>query len=162
MGRQLQICTSIKDDEQFHSFFTQNFDCMFFQSFARTKEELTINGFTDNPNPVLNKILIWNQQFNWEPTYKQTITKEKLFYIDNAGSAPLIEFTKTNWNNFEQGRIYWSKDFSGPVQYDVKEFEIFFNSITKWIKRNSNGKVRWANCNIYFLQEAWKIYNERK
>jgi hypothetical protein len=69
----------------------------------------------------------------------------------------VIEFSKTVWTqNVSHGRIYWAKYFtSGPIEYDINEFERFYQNITKWYIKNAKGKTKWGGVNIYYLKEAW-------
>lgn len=155
MGKQIQICSTDKDNEAFCKFLSDN-KCSFFQSFAKSKDELFI---IDLKNDSF-KVYIWNNEFEWEPTYGQTKTEDKFYYINNESNAPVVEFWKTNWNNFKPGRIYWSKYFLGNPEYDVENFENFYQTIVKWVKKNSKGITKEGNTNVYFLEDAWLKYNK--
>ena len=91
------------------------------------------------------------------PQFGQTNAKDR-FYLSNTSNAPLVEFSKTVWaQDVGHGRIYWSKYFtSGPIEYDINEFERFYQEITKWFIKNAKGKEKWAGVNIYYLKEAWE------
>jgi hypothetical protein len=150
MGRQIQIFFSDKDNKIFSDFLKENFDCTFYQNFSPTIDGLIIQDF-NNTYHKHSSIYIHNNDFLWTPTYKQTQTNEKLYYIDNKSIGPIIEFSKTNIDKNQQGRIYWSKFFSGNPDYNITEFEKFYNAIVKWIKQNTKGTVKWAGCNIHYL-----------
>ena len=157
MGKQVLICTTDEDNEAFRGFIANSYGCRFFQSFAKLKEQVFIAKFDETLNPQ-SKVSIHNQKFSWEPAYSQTSTREKLFYIENTANAPVVEFSKTNWENFEHGRIYWGKNFLGKPDYDLAAFEIFFRDIVNWVKKNAKGTTRYANSNIYFLENAWNRF----
>lgn len=156
MGQQLQIFATEKDNERIRDFLINNYECEFYQDFSKTKEGLRINDFNETYHKT-GKIRIHNKAFPWTPTYSQTQTDEKLFYINNGSLAPIIEFSKTDIELSIHGRMYWSKYFSGnPTTYDVQEFEKFYNLVINWVKKNSKGTVKWAGCNIYYLEDAWE------
>ena len=157
MGRQIQICTTENDNLFFQDFLRSTFDCAFFQSSASSIDQLQINSFKEANSPFGSQIFIWNKEFPWVPEFGQTNAKDK-FYLSDTSKAPLIEFTKTVWTeNVEHGRIYWAKFFtSGPITYDIIEFEKFYLNITKWFIRNAKGKSKWGGVNIYYLQDAWE------
>jgi hypothetical protein len=143
MGRQIQICTTDIDNRFFESYLRSNFECTFFQPSAPSLDKLEITTFAETSFPFSTQIFIWNKAFAWTPEFKQTVTQEKTFYITNTSNAPLIEFNKTLWNEKDShGRIYWTKYFTaGPIEYDLKKFEFFYDTITKWFVKNSKGKI---------------------
>ena len=162
MGRQIQICTTDSDDHLFDHYLRATFDCVLFKSSAPSFEQLEISSFSEtNNSPHGAQILIWNREFPWIPQFGQTNTKDS-FYILNKSNAPLIEFSKTVWTKQERnGRIYWAKYFtSGPIEYDLVEFEKFYQTITKWFIKNASGKVKYAGINTYYLKEAWERYSK--
>ncbi len=161
MGKQMQICTTDIDNEEIRNFLVENYDCSFFQVFSKEEKELFINDFKNTYYPY-SSINIWNKHFDWMPTYKQTATEEKLYYIENYSNAPIIQLEKTNWNTQDFGRIYWSKTFFGFPDYNLTEFELFYNEIIKWVKKNTKGKMKYGSVNVYFLEDAWKKQNETK
>jgi len=158
MGRQIQIGTTEKDIFSITSFLNESFNCILYRSFSSTKEQLII----DKSNSIFSKnstqIYIYNTGFKWQPIIKQTQLKEKLYYIENKSTGPLIEISKSNWNPFEPGRIYWSKETDPVYEYNMNEFEIFYNEIIIWIKKHSSGIEKRSYGNIYFLDDAWKQF----
>lgn len=158
MGRQIQICSTDNDNLAFELFLKHNFNCVFFQSSAPTIEELMIASFNETSYPFSSQIFIWNKAFPWTPEYGQTKTKEGRYYLANTSNAPLIEFSKTIPNHNENGRIYWTKFFtSGPILYNIAEFETFYESVTNWIIKNAKGKVKYGGINTYYLEDAWAV-----
>jgi hypothetical protein len=162
MGRQIQLCTTDSDNLRFEEYLRSNFDCIFLQPSAPSIKEIFLQSFNRMSYPFSNQILIWNKLFPWEPEFSQDNTTSRKYYISNQSSAPLIEFSKTLGSPNEHGRLYWAKYFtSGPIKYDLNEFERFYEMVAKWFIKNSKGKVKWAGVNIYYLEDAWKIYNEK-
>lgn len=157
MGRQIQICSSEVDNNFFEDYLKSSFDCCFFQSFAKEIKELEIRSFSEVQSPYGEQIRIWNKKFPWTPAYGQTKAKDK-YYITNSSNAPLIEFITTPTRpNPGNGRIYWAKYFAaGPIEYEIKEFEKFYETITKWVIKNSAGKVKHGGINLYYLSDAWR------
>ena len=89
------------------------------------------------------------------PEYKQTIHDN--FYVCNTNIAPIIKFSRSNLSNNQFGRIYWGKDFSAPdgLNYDIENFNKWYEQIVRWVKKNSPGKIRggWIT---YCLPKAWE------
>jgi hypothetical protein len=162
MGRQIQICTTDADNLMVEEYLNSNFDCQFFQSSAPSIEEIFIQSFNQTSYPFSTQILIWNKVFSWEPEFSQDKTPKRNYYISNTSNAPLLEFSKTLWSRNEHGRLYWAKYFtSGTIEYDINEFERFYEIVTKWFIKNAKGKVKWAGVNIYYFEDAWMIHNEK-
>ena len=144
MGKQIQICTTDNDNLLFEDYLRSTFSCVFFQSSAPTINQLQITSFSQAETPFGTQIFIWNKHFKWTPEFEQTTAKDK-FYLSNTSKAPLIAFSKTVWTqNKTHGRIYWENILlPGPMEYDVNEFESFYQSITKWFTKNAKGKIKW-------------------
>lgn len=159
MGKQIQIFTTDEDNLAFQRFLESNYECAFFQSFAPTKDELQLTNINDTKHKD-DVIYIYNTKFKWKPKYERTTTKEKDYYIENINEGPIIELSKTDWENNESGRIYWAKDFvSNKLKYNVGSFDVFYNEVTSWIKKNAKGKTKHSNINSYYLENAWEKYN---
>lgn len=156
MGRQIGLCTTDEDNMQFQNYLNDNFNCTFFQSFAASPEKLWLPSFDQFADT--STIKIWNNDFNWDPVYSTTSTKEKLSYISNTSKAPIIELSKTEWtpDRIRKGRIYWSKYFMGTPDYDVALFEKFYNKVESWLKKNAVGKEKYGGLNTYYLKHAWE------
>lgn len=157
MGKQIQICTNEVDNLEFERFLVETFDCKFYQNFSNTVEGLQIKSI----NEYKSQIRISNPSFKWIPEYAKT-NKENLIYISNISTAPVIEFIHTNWVTNRHGRLYWSKYFaSNNIDYDVVEFERFYNKVANWLKKNAKGKTKYFGINLYFLENAWKASLEQ-
>ncbi len=154
MGRQIQLFTTALDNDILCDYLQRNFDCIFYQSFASSIEELSINSFNDTFRAD-SPIYVYFKELDWTPEFSQTSTKDRLFYITNKSTAPIIEINKTNWETGDSGRIYWSKNFSGNPKYDIEKFERIYNEIIKWIKKNAVGQIKKSSVNLYFFKDAW-------
>ncbi len=155
MGRQVQLRTTETDNDNFRDFLSSNYECKFYQSFAPTIEQLSLTSFSNTYHKNYG-IKIHFTEFEWEPIFLRTSTKENLFYISNTSIAPVIEFSKTNWDTKQDGRIYWSKYFTGTPEYDIDKFEITYNEIVKWLQKNSPGQTKYSSTKTYFLKDAWE------
>ena len=157
MGRQIELCTTDEDNLVFQNYINDNFNCAFFQSFAPSEEKLWLPSFDQFHDFQIN---VWNKDFVWDPIYGTTSTKEKLRYISNTSRAPIIELSKTRWTPgpINNGRIYWSKYFSGIPDYDITLFEKFYNKIETWFKKNAVAKEKYGGLNTYYLKHAWDRY----
>lgn len=154
MGKQLQIFSTEKDNSQLESFLKTNFDIELFQSFANQRDELRINNINETLFPY-NSIIIWNKKFPWKLEYSTTNTADSLSYISNTHTAPVLKFSKSNFNEGIHGRIYWAKEFAGEITYNAVEFNEFYLKVISWIKKNSVGKIKYGELIIYCLNNAW-------
>lgn len=143
MGRQISVALTQKDEEEFISFLRQSADIQIIRSFAETDEGLFVTNFgvRESGNWTLD---IWNKAFPWKPEYAKTRLdlpedRRNLSYISNKNDAPLIEYTRHNFNlGGVAGRIYWAKNFAAPngLSYDVKGFEDWYESVVRWLRKN--------------------------
>jgi hypothetical protein len=100
--------------------------------------------------------------FPWNIELKQDKTKEQKHYVSNTSNAPLIEFSKTDWVGNNNGRLYWTKYFTGgPLEYDMTDFEKFYDTVVRWFIKNAEGKVKWAGVNVYYFADAWNRYTKK-
>lgn len=156
MSRQIQICTTPKDDLRFVEYLHNNFDCALFQSFAATEETVWIEGLEDLHDPY-DTIKVWNRDFPWKPVYHKT-SRDQLVYVSNTARAPVIMLERTNWQTHQHGKIYWSKEISEPPEYHIAYFEKFYNKVAQWFQKNAFGKVKQNDVNVYYMPDAWKRY----
>lgn len=154
MGRQIQICTTESDNDIFRDYLLSKYDCVFYQRFAQTEASLLIDSFNETYLKE-STILIYFKSFEWSPRTKQTSTKEQLYYLENTSTAPILEFSKTDWETGHHGRLYWSKNFSGDPDYDISKFESIYKDIIKWVKKHSGGSVKTSGITVYYLKDAW-------
>jgi hypothetical protein len=158
MPRQIQICTTPKDDLLFIEYLRNNFDCALFQSFASTEEAVWVKDLADL-HDAYDTIKIWNRDFVWKPQYSTT-SREQLVYISNTSHAPVIRLERSNWETRQHGRIYWSKEISEIPEYDLIYFEKFYNKLAQWFQKNAWGKVKRDDTNVYYMKHAWKRFME--
>ncbi len=165
MGRQIAVALTQPDEEEFLAFLHQADDIVLFESFAKTSEALWQTSFAKELHGHWS-YMIWNKAFVWRPEYKLTTRAEVperngLYYVSNTGDAPLIEFMRSDLQRAKYGRVYWAKYFSAPngLTYDVDKFSEWYDSVVRWIKRQTAGKLK-RNWITYFLQDAWRVYNE--
>ncbi len=119
-----------------------------------------LDSFNSTFYPYSN-IYIHFKAFEWLPEYAQTSTKEKLYYITNKSIAPIIEFTKSNLAEKTNGRLYWSKYFSGNPEYNILEFGIIYDEVVKWVKKNAGGIIKEQGSNLYYFKDAWDKYQSQ-
>lgn len=142
MGRQISVAWTENDERGFLAFLLQSAEVQIFRSFANTNEELFVKEFGAREDGDWF-FYIWNRSFPWKPEYAKTkadlpLDRRNLSYISNKSDAPLIEYTRHNFEpGAEQGRIYWGKDFAAPkgFTYDVARFDQWYESIVRWIRK---------------------------
>jgi hypothetical protein len=137
MGRQIGIVATEQDERDFLVFLRSTANIQIFEAFAPTIGELQVGSFATEKAGHYD-YRIWNSAFPWTPEYEQTRKgRDKgLYYVSNSVVAPVIEFSRSGPGR-DPGRIYWAKYFcapSGPY-YDVAEFEAWFNTIVRWVRK---------------------------
>jgi hypothetical protein len=144
MGRQTEAVLDDEAEQEFISFLRATGDIEIFRSFAIAPEDLRLNDFAIKGRGEWI-YYIWNKNFDWVPEYKQTRddledkSRCGLYYVSNKGDAPLIEYSRHNFDDENIGRIYWSKYFSAPkgLGYDVEAFECWYESVVKKVRKLS-------------------------
>ncbi len=145
MGRQIAANLAEGDEIELLHFLRSSTDIQLIKTFARTKDALFVNEFEPR-GPGNWTYYVWNRAFQWVPTYAQTRTdlpdveRRGWYYIDNASTAPLLEYTRKGPGpNEMDGRLYWAKTFSAPngLAYDVPAFERWYEAVTRWIRRRA-------------------------
>lgn len=161
MGKQLAFVMGEKDEQAFIDFLKGSAEVVLIESFSKDKNLL----FTDNIARELKghfSYKVWNKKFKWVPAYSTTIHGD--YYVSNTNSAPLVEFTRSRKYDTKKayGRIYWSKYFlSNELEYNVDEFNKWYEQIARWIKKSAAGKIK-DGLVTYFLPEAWETYLKDK
>src|SRR6185503_16503665 len=113
-----------EDERIFLTFLRSAADIVIFVPFAPSPEELVVDDIASHQGWHFN---IWNTAFPWKPNYGTTIPSEYgpggQYYISNASTAPVIEYTRYNASQNTYGRVYWAKYFPAPngLSYDVSE-----------------------------------------
>jgi hypothetical protein len=166
MGRQIAVALTPIDEAVFLDFMRGEADIKLIESFAPSKRELWVEDFAVELTGHWN-YHIWNQQFPWTPAYSRV--KGDAYhhehigwcYVANLGTAPVIEFSRSDVAQAKYGRLYWAKYFSAPrgLDYDVEEFSRWYDTVVRWIRGNTAGKVKrgWVT---WFLPDAWRIHTK--
>jgi hypothetical protein len=78
------------------------------------------------------------------------------YYIRDKWTAPAIEFSRSNLENEQYGRIYWAKHFMAPngLDYDVEAFSKWFDKVVRWVRKHGKRPINSAY-KPYFLPDAW-------
>lgn len=169
MGRQLQLATTQPDEVELLRFIRSRAPIRVFQSFARSVDELWIDDWETRQIPTTGYgfgFKIWPQTFAWSPAYAQTggpncrPEDAGQFYIADAHTAPVLEFTRSFLEKHRYGRIYWGRDFSAPhgLAYDAKAFARLTDLVWRWIRKvGRRSPDAWTH-SAYFLPDAWSRY----
>jgi len=165
MGRQMAVALTPVDETAFLDFLRSEADIQLIEPFAPSKRELWVESFATERTGHWD-YCVWNQQFPWAPAYGRVkgdaYQKECVgwYFVANLDAAPVIEFTRSDVAQAKYGRLYWAKSFSAPrLDYDVEEFSRWYDSIVRWIRKNTAGKVKrgWVT---WFLPDAWRVHTE--
>jgi len=166
MGRQIAVALTQVDEAAFLAFLRDQADIKLIETFAPTQADLWVDSLSPEWTGHF-MYRIWNQQFPWLPTYGRTNSDPYhqgnigWYYIDNLNNAPVIEFSRSDVARAKYGRLYWSKFFSASegLDYDVDGFSRWYDSVVRWIKRNTVGKVKraWVT---WFLPDAWRVHTQ--
>jgi hypothetical protein len=158
MGRQIRVIMNELDELNFIDFLRAKSEIEIYTLHAETIENLSHPSLPKDRNIV--QFYIWNKTFPWIPSIGQSTINTP--YITNISTAPVIEYMREK--NKQSGRIYWAKvhDNAGKFthnfstySYDIESFEIWYEEIIKWIKKNSIAKGK-KNDKTYYLENAWK------
>ncbi len=167
MGRQILIATAPADEKLFLTFLRQTADIALIERFAKTKRDLWQDNFAEEPNGHWS-YNIWNRAFPWKPEYGRTHVPDHperhgLYYVANTNDAPVIQFVRSSIDTENFGRIYWAKDFAAPMglHYDVAKFTEWYESIVKWVRKNTAGKIKNGRV-THFLPDASRVYTEKR
>jgi hypothetical protein len=167
MGRQLQLATTEADEVELLRFIRSRAPIRVFQSFAPSTAGLWIDDWETRKIPAA-WFRIWPQTFPWSPEYGQTGGREcrpesaGQFYIVNAHTAPVFEFSRSFLDKHSYGRIYWARGFSAPhgLEYDAGAFARLTDSVWRWIRKVSHRVADAGTHSPYFLPDAWSRYGQ--
>jgi hypothetical protein len=162
MGRQVGIAATSIDEESFLSFLRETAEIVLIESFAEAIDQLWVESFASDKIGHWT-YAIWNKGFPWTPTYGRVSEKAHdkrmigWYFVANLGTAPVIEFTRSDISKQQYGRIYWAKDFSAPhgLSYDVEAFVQWYDTIIRWVRKYGKKLSRGAY-EPYFFPDAWK------
>jgi hypothetical protein len=162
MGRQIAVAMTHHDEKLFLNFLMETNDVVLIKRNLETRKIAFYKTFPDEL-PEHWQYFIWKKSFKWKPIIKP-FTNSEGYYIRNIGTAPVIEFIRSDVAKRKCGRLYWAKyfDASNGLKYDVDKFSKWYDSVVHWVKKNSTGKTKEAGWITYFLPDAWtwKTFNE--
>lgn len=171
MGRQLQLATTDADEVELLRFIRSLGPIRVFQNSARSANELWVDDWETRKIARPKFYLaagfhIWPQNFSWSPEYAQTggpncrPEDAGQFYIANAHTAPVFDFSRSFLDEHHYGRIYWARNFSAPdgLDYDAEAFARLTDSVWRWIRKVSHRVTDAKTHSPYFLPDAWARY----
>jgi hypothetical protein len=169
MGRQLQLATTTKDEVELLRFISRFSPIRVLQCQAHSIEELWFDDWETREIELpgfARSFDIWPQKFAWSPEYRQTGGPDcrpehaGQFYVANAHTAPVFQFTRSFLHEHSYGRIYWARDFSAPdgLDYDTEAFARLTDSVWRWIRKVSHRSPDARTHSPYFLPDAWSRY----
>lgn len=163
MGKQTAVALTPDDERAFLAFLESTGDIKLFVTFAPTIEALWVGSFEEAPGWSVS---ICNLAFAWTPEYgtvtaDATGTHNGYRYVSNAGTAPVIEYSRHNFQNDGRtyGRIYWGKRFSDNPTYDVQAFVKWYSTVARWLRKNGRQAVK-GSFNTYYLPDAWAKHGQ--
>jgi len=160
MGRQIQVALLDEDEADFVAFLRSSAQIQIIESFAPTPAHLFVDRLLPREDGHW-QYFIWNKAFAWEPELSfvapdaPNAGRRGWAYISNKGSAPLIEYDRHNFApKGAAGRVYWAKAFSAPlgVAYDVASFEVWYNSVVRWLRKRGRRVAEEPNGMLYLPQ----------
>ena len=165
MGRQLQLATTQPDEVQLLRFIRTLAPIRVFQPFAPSRKALWLDDWETREIPS-QLFRIWPQTFAWSPEYAQTggpncrPEHAGQFYIADAHTAPVLEFSRSFLDQQSCGRIYWARGFSAPhgLAYDDGAFARFTDAVWRWIRKVGRRLPDTKRHSQYFLPDAWSRY----
>jgi len=139
MGRQIRFFLSYNKEKEFIKYLTSENDVVLIYPWSPTKR-LKIYKKLPPKGPYMYSFNIWNRKFLFEPYFSEIMKEYQRpelghrYTYDDSGK-PLIEFSRSHGDMY--GRLYWEKYFiHTELDYDVEEFEKWYNHVTKWIKKS--------------------------
>ena len=165
MAKQINIATSPADEAALLSFLRETSEIAVLEGFAPTKDGLWVQAFAGELSNHRHYD-IWNKAFPWEPQYQQVTDSRKPclngnWFVSNRHTAPVIQFTRTDFEKRKFGRIFWAEDLcgQGELAYDAKQFAEWFRKIEDWVRGNGTGDANDPD-SVWFLSEAWRLTNK--
>ena len=135
MGKQIEINLSEETESKFMAFVFSRGDVVLIYPWSEQKR---LNIFNKLPKKDVRSWCVWNRKFKFKPEFveiKSEYRKDKDKFVFSKSGAPVIEFVRSS-KEFP-GRLYWEKHFTHEsLSYNVEEFEQWYGSLVRWIKRN--------------------------
>ncbi|MBI2449538.1 hypothetical protein HYV49_04550 [Candidatus Pacearchaeota archaeon] len=137
MGRQIAIFWSEEKEREFINFLFIDENIVLIYPWSKGRSMIILKELPPK-GPYNWSFCIWNKKFSFKPEFteiKREYRKDGYNYVFHSSGKPVIEFTRSKDN--QEGRLYWDKYFThSKLDYDIEEFEKWYNSIIKWIKKN--------------------------
>jgi len=137
MGRQIPVLLSREKEKEFVRFLKQNNAVLIYPwSEHKRLKILTELPPTGSWNYFFD---IWNKKFKFKAEFikiKEEYRTREYKYAFHSTGKPVIEYSRG-----EIPRIYWEKYFvTNKPEYNVEEFEKWYNEVVKWFKKNCKYK----------------------
>jgi len=163
----MHLAATAVDEAQFLSFLQDSAEIALIDYFAPTIDDLWPSAFATSLSNHWS-YSIWNTRFPWTPDYAQVgtdayhQTQVGWYYVANLATAPVIEFTRSDVQRQQYGRIYWAKNAAAPdgLDYDVQQFEAWYKVVVGWVRKHGRKVIQGAY-QPYFLPDAWIYYHQR-
>lgn len=151
MGRQIAVVLSLRDEELLIDRASAKGPIQIFESFASSPDALRVDRF----DPTLHghfSYRIWPTRFAWQPVYAQASTGN--WYLKNASTAPILEYSRVPLKNDEPGRLYWAGAFSGTPDYDLAGFSKWIDSIFRWVRHTATNRAFGKRRDVWVFPDA--------
>lgn len=157
MGRQIAIAMAPEDEAAFLAFLHSSGDVRFVGSFAPEPEQL----WADEPPPAATGhyfYSIWNSRFPWQPKYGRVGPEAHdpsqigWYYVSDTSTAPVLEWSRCDVGRRMFGRLYWDKPAN--ALYDIAEFEMWVNSVWRWVRKNARKFQTGDSMSPYYFPHA--------
>lgn len=160
MGKQLFVRATFNDEKKMISYLKSIADIKLIGHFVESEQDLFRDDLEIGFSDYAGMYYIWNMKFAWDFEIKKT--NDGGYYVSDS-EAPVIQYSRRDGNSGGDGRIYWSKYFAAPngLMYDVEAFDLWYETVAKWIRKNSAGKLGQGRP-TYYLPEAWEELQKLK
>jgi hypothetical protein len=166
MGKQTAVALTAADEADFLGFLRSRAEVKLLASSGPSVEALWVEAF--EPKHGHGEFYGWNTEFQWIPEYgtvtaDPTGARNGYRYIRNSATAPLIEYTRHNFQGARAtyGRVYWCKSSTAShgSDYDAVAFDKWYSSVVRWLRKNGKQAERGV-LNPYYLPDAWRRYGQ--
>jgi hypothetical protein len=159
MGRQIAVAMDLNDERAFLAFLRSTANVLIYRSWSPTPtsaDEFTAEAAA-SPFYIHNTSFPWSAEFELVNVQVQGQAVSYYRLLDTG--APLLQYSRHPLKaTFPQvsGRVYWAKDFSGPVKYDVAEFDKWFSKVANWVQ-HQGVKLRHGSTEAWCMSGAREV-----